>query len=164
MKTNMLKTDNSNLSYFMIRITLALVILPHGLQKLFGTFGGFGFDNSMKYFTETVGLPWILGFLVIAAETFGMLLLAAGIFSRLVAASLIVVMFGAASVNVQNGFFMNWFGNQPGEGVEFFILVIAMALLVTIQGGGKWSVDGWLAAPEDEKNKSAIRSKFETTV
>src|SRR5687767_2355202 len=140
MKSNILKTDTDNISYFIIRVALAIVILPHGLQKLLGSFGGFGFDASMNYFTGTVGMPWILGFLVIIGESVGMLLLAAGIFTRLVSASLIIIMLGAASVNMENGFFMNWFGNQAGEGIEFFILAIAMALQVTIQGAGKWSI------------------------
>lgn len=161
MKDLILKTDTGNVSYFIVRVTLGVVILAHGLQKLLGAFGGFGFDATMNYFTQTVGMPWILGFLVILAESVGMALLIAGVFSRLVAGSLIIIMFGAASVNAGNGFFMNWFGKQPGEGIEFFILAIGMALVIAIKGAGKWSVDGWLAAKEN--NSEAVYSrKLET--
>src|SRR5690606_22121222 len=64
MKT-LLNTDTTNASYAIIRVVLGLVILPHGLQKLFGAFDGAGFGPTMQYFTEDVGLPWVLGFLVI---------------------------------------------------------------------------------------------------
>ncbi len=160
MKDLILKTDTGNVSYFIVRVTLGVVILAHGLQKLVGAFGGFGFEASMSYFTETVGVPWVLGFLVIIGESIGMGMLIAGAFSRLVAASLVVILFGAASVNASNGFFMNWFGKQPGEGVEFFILAIAMALVVAIKGGGKWSVDGWLS--QTIKREPALSGKLET--
>ena len=158
------KTDTKNTSYFIIRIVLALVILPHGLQKIFGIFGGYGFEGTMQYFTATAGVPWLAGFLVIIAETLGALSLIAGFLSRFVAASLILVMAGAASMHFANGFFMNWFGNQPGEGIEFFLLAGAMALQVTIEGGGKWSLDGLLAGLMERKNKSTLKRKFETSI
>ena len=146
MKTDLLTTtDTANTSSLFVRTVVALVILPHGLQKLVGSFGGYGFNGTMDYFTNDVGMPWIFGFLVILLETFGMVLLLAGLLSRLVAGSLIVVMIGAAYQHRQNGFFMNWFGNQAGEGVEFFILAVSLSLLIVVQGAGKWSVDRWLS-------------------
>ena len=42
---------NDNFSYWVPRVILGCVILPHGAQKLFGWFGGFGFTNTMTYFT-----------------------------------------------------------------------------------------------------------------
>jgi len=47
----------------------------------------------------------------------------------------------ALMVHVQNGFFMNWFGNQSGEGFEYHLLVVGMSLALVISGGGKWSLD-----------------------
>jgi putative oxidoreductase len=38
-------------------------------------------------------------------------------------------------------FFMNWGGQQKGEGVEFFILVLVVAIVIMIRGSGAWSVD-----------------------
>lgn len=163
MKTTLFKTDTTNTSSLIARIVLALVILPHGLQKLIGVFGGYGYEGTMNYFIHDVGMPWILGFLVILLETFGMVFLFAGLLSRLVATSLIVVMLGAAYQHFRNGFFMNWFGNQEGEGVEFFILAISLAVLVTLHGAGKWSVDGRLASDAFKKNKSTLKPGIETT-
>ncbi len=36
---------------------------------------------------------------------------------------------------------MNWFGNQEGEGYEFHLLVIGIALALVIAGGGTLSLD-----------------------
>ena len=129
-----------------LRLALGVTMFPHGAQKLIGWFGGFGFNGSMGYFTGTVGLPWIVGLLVILGEFFGALMLIAGVGTRFAAASLAVIMAGAAWQCRVNGFFMNWFGNQKGEGLEFFVLAIAIALALTVLGGGKWSVDSRLAA------------------
>lgn len=163
MKTNLLTTDTTNTSSLIARTVVALVILPHGLQKALGVFGGYGYEGTMNYFTQDVGMPWILGFLVILLETIGMVLLLAGLFSRLVAGSLIIVMAGAAYQHYQNGFFMNWFGNQAGEGIEFFILAITLCLLVALQGAGKWSADGWLSTKGAIKNRSTFDRTFETS-
>lgn len=44
----------------------------------------------------------------------------------------------------QFGFFMNWFGAQGGEGIEFHLLVIALAALLSLNGAGTYSVDAYL--------------------
>jgi hypothetical protein len=43
-----------------------------------------------------------------------------------------------------NGFFMNWTGQQKGEGFEYHILAFAIALTL-IKGGGKWALDSVIA-------------------
>lgn len=128
-----------------LRLALGLMIFPHGAQKLLGWFGGFGFTGSMGYFTGTVGTPWIVGLLVILGEFFGGLLLIAGFGTRFAAASLVVIMLGAAWQLRGNGFFMNWFGNQKGEGVELFVLAVGIGLALVVTGAGRWSVDSLLA-------------------
>ena len=139
-----LVATGDSLAPLFLRLALGVTMFPHGAQKLLGWFGGFGFTGSMGYFTGTVGLPWVVGLLVILGEFFGALMLIAGVGTRFAAASLAVIMAGAAWQCRVNGFFMNWFGNQKGEGLEFFFLGIALAL--TVLGGGKWSVDSRLAA------------------
>lgn len=141
MRTKIFSTDKHDFTTFIVRVALAFVILPHGLQKLLGAFGGYGFEGTMGYFTQTVGVPWILGFIVIIVESFGMLFLAVGFLTRPIALMLAVIMFGAASMHIENGFFMNWFNNQAAEGVEFFILAEALALTTVIKGAGMYSVD-----------------------
>ena len=110
--------------------------------KTFWLVCGFGFTNSMTYFTQTAGLPWIIAFLVIMGESFGSLGLIVGFFTRLSALGLICIMVGAiTTVHIPNGFFMNWFGKQAGEGFEYHLLVIGMSIPLLISGGGKYSVD-----------------------
>ena len=133
---------NDKFSYWIPRVILGCVMLPHGAQKLFGWFGGFGFTNTMTYFTQTTGLPWIIAFLIVMGESLGSLGLILGFFTRLSALGLICIMVGAIiTVHIPNGFFMNWFGKQAGEGFEYHLLVIGMSIPLLISGGGKYSVD-----------------------
>lgn len=134
-----------------LRITLGLVMFPHGAQKLLGWYGGFGFSGTMGFFTETMRLPWIVAFLVIIGESFGSMALLLGVLTRFTATSFIVIMLGAITTShLRNGFFMNWFGKQTGEGYEYHLLVIGISLALLITGAGKWSVDkvvaGWVRA------------------
>ena len=133
---------NDKFSYWVPRVILGCVMFPHGAQKLFGWFGGFGFTNTMTYFTQTAGLPWIIAFLVVIGESLGSLGLILGFFTRLSALGLICIMVGAIiTVHIPNGFFMNWFGKQAGEGFEYHLLVIGMSIPLLVSGGGKYSVD-----------------------
>ena len=127
------------------RLALGLVMFPHGAQKLLGWFGGHGFSGTMGYFTEQAGLPWIVAFLVIFGEFFGSLGLIAGFLGRLSAAGIAAIMAGAiAMVHAPHGFFMNWQGNQAGEGFEYHLLALGLAAVVLIRGSGALSVDRWL--------------------
>lgn len=130
-----------------LRLTLGLMIVPHGAQKLFGWFGGYGFSGTMAFFTETLGIPYALGLLAVLAEYFGGLALLAGLFTRVAAFGVgVTMMVAALTVHVEFGFFMNWFGNQNGEGIEFFLLAIGIAVALVGGGGGRWSADRTLSA------------------
>ena len=128
-----------------LRLALGIMILPHGLQKTLGWFGGYGFKGTLGYLTTQVGAPWIFAFLAILAESIGGLMLIAGLGTRVAALGVGGVMVVAAAQHWSNGFFMNWFGNQKGEGVEFHLLALGIVVALLILGGGKWSLDGLLA-------------------
>lgn len=139
-----LRTDASARSLY-LRAVLGAVMLPHGAQKLLGTSGGFGFSATMDYFTGTVGLPWLIAFLVIVIESVGAVALIAGFATRLAALGIAAVMIGAAlTTHLDHGFFMNWFGTAQGEGFEYHLLALGLALPLVTHGGGLASVDGWL--------------------
>lgn len=139
-------------SGLILRLTLGLVMWPHGAQKLLGWYGGFGFSGTMGFFTEQMHFPWIVAFLVIIGESFGSLALLAGFLTRFAAASIGVIMLGAISmVHWPHGFFMNWFGKQQGEGFEYHLLVIGISIALLITGGGKWSLDGLISDKLGEK-------------
>jgi putative oxidoreductase len=129
-----------------LRLTLGIVIFPHGAQKLLGWFGGFGFSGTMGFFTETLHLPWLVALLVIIGESFGSVALMLGLLTRFTAASYIVIMLGAITMtHLPHGFFMNWFGKQQGEGFEYHLLVIGISLALLATGAGKWSADRLIA-------------------
>ena len=129
-----------------LRVGLGIVMFAHGAQKLFGWFGGYGFTGTMHFFTATMGIPFIFALLAIIAESFGALGLISGLFTRVAAFGIGVDMIVAAlMVHVHNGFFMNWTGTQAGEGFEYHILAIAIALALVIKGGGLCSIDRWVS-------------------
>ena len=121
-------------------------MLPHGAQKLLGAFGGYGFSGTMNFFTQSMHIPAPLAFIAIATEFFGALALLSGILTRVAATGMLVLMAVAvATVHLQNGFFMNWYGSQKGEGFEYHLLVATLALVLMVAGGGKFSVDSLVA-------------------
>jgi putative oxidoreductase len=123
-------------------------MFPHGAQKVFGWFGGHGFKGTMKAFTGS-GIPTVFALLAIAAESLGPLGLAIGLLTRVAAFDVACVMFVAiVTVHRPNGFFMNWEGNQKGEGFEYHLLALAMAISLIIVGAGAWSLDGALVSSD----------------
>lgn len=136
----LIHTDES-LTGLLARLTLGFVMLPHGLQKLLGLFGGYGFMGTINALTGG-GMPWIVAFLVILGESFGALGLIFGFISRFAAFGITVIMLGAIFIgHLSNGFFMNWTGQQPGEGFEYHLLAIGLGLIVLLRGAGRWSID-----------------------
>ena len=133
---------NDSWPNLILRVMLGAVMLPHGTQKLLGWFGGYGFLGTIDTFAQHLHIPPVLTFFVIMAESFGSLGLILGCLTRLGAFGIMCNMIGAiVLVHWPNGFFMNWFGKQAGEGFEYHLLAIAIAGSLVISGGGKWSLD-----------------------
>ncbi|HEU4560811.1 MAG TPA: DoxX family protein [Longimicrobium sp.] len=124
------------------RLVLGLVMLPHGLQKMFGMFGGNGWSGTIGFLTGMLHVPYPLAVLAILAETLGAVALIVGFLGRVGAFGVAINMLVATfMVHWSNGFFMNWGGNQQGEGFEYHILAIALAVIVMVAGSGAASVD-----------------------
>ena len=141
-----LTQTNGSAAPLLARLALGLVMFPHGAQKALGWFGGYGYTGTMGYFTGTMHIPVVFAFLAIAAEFAGSLALIAGLFSRVAALGIAVVMTVAIlTSHVANGFFMNWYGNQKGEGFEYHLLALGLALIVLVCGAGKASLDTLIA-------------------
>ena len=129
-----------------MRLVLGGVMLPHGLQKVFGIFGGAGLQATMNTFTAKLGLPAWVAVLVIMAESAGAIGLIFGFCTRLCALGIALVMGGAVFfVHARYGFFMNWHGHGGGEGFEYHLLAIGLAVALLLHGGGKWSLDQRIA-------------------
>ncbi len=140
MLRKLMQTDD-DAGMLIVRVFLGLVMFPHGAQKLLGWFGGHGFAATMQGMTS-MGLPAVVVLLVILAESFGAVGLISGFLGRFCAFGVFCVMAGAIfTVHLHNGFFMNWEGTQKGEGFEYHLLAIGMAIAVMIKGSGQASID-----------------------
>jgi len=145
MLNRMLRTKD-DASTLVLRVMLGAVFFPHGAQKALGWFGGHGLEGTLGFFTQKMGMPFPVAALVIAAEFLGALGLITGFLTRLSAFGIFCVMTGSIyMVHWRNGFFMNWLGNQSGEGFEYHLLAIAIAVALMIKGGGALSLDRKLA-------------------
>ena len=124
------------------RVILGVLFFAHGAQKMLGWFGGPGFAGTMAGFTGHMGIPAPLAVLAILAEFLGGLGLIFGLLARVAAFGIAVNMVVAiVMVHGANGLFMNWQGNQHGEGFEYHLLAIALAVLHIARGAGAWSID-----------------------
>jgi putative oxidoreductase len=126
----------------LMRLGLGVVFFAHGAQKVLGWFGGHGYAATMNMFTQNLGIPAVFATIAILAEFLGGIGLILGLLTRIaafgIAVDMLVAMF---MVHVPNGLFMNWTGAQRGEGFEFHILAICIALTVLARGAGAFSFD-----------------------
>jgi len=151
MLTWLFRTDGDSATAI-VRIILGVVFFAHGAQKALGWFGGAGLQNTLRVFREQLQIPTPLALLSVAAEFLGGLGLMVGLLSRIAALGIAVVMVVALiTVHGRFGFFMNWYGEKKGHGIEYHVLVLALALAVMIRGSGAFSLDQFLyqhAAPQ----------------
>lgn len=139
---NKIFSTNKDWTGFAIRLTLGLIMFPHGAQKMLGWFNGPGFTKEIEHLTEHMHLPWIVAVLVILIEFFGAISLIIGFASRLWAIAFGILFIGIIfTAHIEYGFFMNWFGSQNGEGYEYHLLVIGLCIALGLNGSGKYSVD-----------------------
>jgi putative oxidoreductase len=126
----------------LLRLALGVVYFAHGAQLMLGWFGGQGFDRSMSFLTQTTGIPSVFAALAIVSQFLGGIGLLVGFLARIAAFGIAVDMLVAIFlVHAPNGFFINWYGMKRGEGFEFHILAVGMALFVMVHGAGALSVD-----------------------
>jgi putative oxidoreductase len=123
----------------LLRATAGLLLVPHGAQKLFGWFGGYGVDATGQFFATKLGLPASLALVAGLIEFFGGLALALGLLTRPVAALVAGLMAVAVvQVHLPAGFF--W----TSGGYEYPLLWGVVALVFVIRGGGPYSLDALL--------------------
>ncbi len=137
-------TDDSALT--IVRLVLGVIFFAHGAQKTLGWFGGYGFSGTMGFFTQGMHIPAPLAFLAICAEFLGGIGLLVGLLGRVAAFGIFCNMLVAVvMVHRHFGFFANWFGNQKGEGYEYHLLTMAIALAIMVKGSGAFSIDRTLS-------------------
>ena len=126
----------------LLRLVMGVIFFAHGAQKALGWFGGYGFSGTMGFFTQVMHIPAPLAFLAICAEFLGGLGLILGALGRIAAFGITCNMVVAILMVHHNfGLFMNWSGQQKGEGFEYHLLAIAIAMVLMARGSGAFSVD-----------------------
>jgi putative oxidoreductase len=134
--------------YTFLRIVAGVIVLPYGMQKLFGwsrspEFGPQGIGGTLAQFTEN-NIPKPVAWLVIIGQSLGSVALIAGFLGRVAAAGLFIIFIGALVDHLPDGWTQNWFGSKKGEGIEYFVLLLAVLLVIVLKGSGALSVDCWL--------------------
>jgi putative oxidoreductase len=125
-----------------LRLVLGVLFFAHGAQKALGWFGGYGYTGTMGFLTGMMHIPAPFAFLAICAEFLGGIGLIVGALGRIAAFGIATNMVVAVlMVHSQFGLFMNWSGQQKGEGFEYHMLVIAIAVVLMLRGSGAVSVD-----------------------
>jgi putative oxidoreductase len=143
----LLQTD-SDYVYTFLRIVAGIIVFPYGMQKLFGWFGAPvfgppGIKGSLEQF-KAKKVPKFIAWLVIIGQSFGSIALISGFLGRIAAGGLFIIFTGALMVHLPDGWTLNWFGSKKGEGVEYFVLLLSLLLVIVLKGSGELSVDFWL--------------------
>jgi len=142
----LLQTDGDYI-YLFLRVVAGIVIFPYGMQKLFGWFddlgGGAGIKEVLKNM-RAKRIPALIGWLVIIGQSLGSIALIIGCFGRVAAAGNFTIFTGAIIVHARDGWTLNWLGKKKGEGIAYFVLLLALLLVIIIKGSGAVSIDLWL--------------------
>jgi putative oxidoreductase len=139
------------------RLVLAGIMFPHGAQHALGWFAGYGFSGTYGWMTGMLGIPGPLAALAIVTELVAPLFLVVGLGGRAAAAGLGAILAVAATTHLSNGLFMNWVGAKAGEGFEYHLLGIALAIGIAVRGSGALSLDRVLFSAGGASRTSARR-------
>lgn len=126
------------LSYPLVRITAGALLIPHGAQKLFGWFGGYGLEATGQFFATQLGLEpgFLIALLAGSVEFFGGLALILGLLTRPAALAVTVLMAVAVfQVHLGAGFF--W----TAGGYEYPLMWGLIALAIAFKGPGNFSIE-----------------------
>ena len=120
----------------LVRVATGFFFLPHGIQKLFGAWGGDIVKTAEGFAKQGLNPPLFWAYYIGCLEFFGGILLILGFLTRPVAALFAGFMFVAAfHVHLPVG----WFWPNHGMEVPLYLLLISLAIL--IRGGGPLSLD-----------------------
>ena len=142
-----MQTDSAYV-YTFLRIVAGIIVLPYGMQKLFGwsstaEFGPKGISGTLAQITAK-NIPKAVAWLTIIGQSLGSIALLAGFLGRIAAGGLFIIFTGAVIVHLPDGWTANWFGSKKGEGIEYFVLLLAILLVIVLKGSGALSMDCWL--------------------
>lgn len=138
--TQVLFGSNGGFASLVLRVPVGLILAAHGAQKLFGWFGGYGLEGTGQWMAS-IGLEpgYLMALAAGSAEFFGGLALVLGLLTRPAAlVSALTMLVAIFAVHFSNGLFMS------NNGYEYALTLFAVTVALTIQGGGRFSLDGLL--------------------
>jgi putative oxidoreductase len=123
-------------SWPLVRAATGFFFLPHGMQKLFGFWGGDIVKTAAGFAKQGLDPPLFWAYYIGCLEFFGGICLILGLLTRPAAALFFGFMFVAAfHVHIHIG----WFWPNRGMEVPVYLLLISLAIL--IRGAGPLSLD-----------------------
>ena len=129
-------------SLLMMRVVVGVVMVYYGLQNVFGLMGGQGFDASSKFFAETFGVELYVGQVAMGAQLTAGVLLILGLLTRYAAAIVGAVMFIGAVIGAKSTeSLVKTTSEDPLAAVGYPSLIVVMALVLILLGGGMLSLD-----------------------
>lgn len=132
MSDNTINSQTAPYGAFLLRVSLGVMFIAHGLILKYFTFTLAG---TAQYF-ESIGYPGVLAYVVFAAETLGGIALVLGFQTRLVAFALIPLLIGAMLEHVGNG----WVFSAQGGGWEYPLFLIVASAVQGLLGGGTFAL------------------------
>lgn len=140
---DILQTENDYV-YLILRLAAGIIIFPYGMQKLFGWFddlgGGIGIKETLLQM-KAKKIPAFITWMIIAGQSLGSLALIIGCFGRIAATGNFIIFSGALFVHLPEGWTLNWLKKKKGEGIEYFVLLLTILLIIVLKGSGAFSVD-----------------------
>ena len=129
-----------DIAMLVLRVGIGTIFVAHGLQKLFGWWGGPGWEGFKGFIAYLGPKPTVFwASISLAAELGGGLALIAGLLVPLAAAGLVAqTIVLLVKVHWPNGF---W---SPQGGIEFPLAFLVGAFAVQVLGPGSWSLDSYL--------------------
>lgn len=144
---NVILQTTNDYTLLFLRVVAGIIIFPYGMQKLLGWFddlgGGVGIHESLKKIQQRK-IPRFIGWMIITGQSFGSIALIFGFLGKIAALGNFIIFTGALITHLPDGWTMNWLGKKKGEGIEYFILLLSLLLVILINGSGALSVDLWL--------------------
>lgn len=126
-----------------LRVIAGIIIFPYGMQKLVGWYDGPGLRASLAQLAERK-IPVVVAWLIVFGQSLGSIALIIGLVGRVAAAGNFIIFTAAMITHIRDGWMMNWFNKKKGEGIEYFVMLLAILLVIILEGSGPWSVDSWV--------------------
>lgn len=128
----MIDTRTAPYAALLLRVSLGVMFLAHGLLLKVMTFG---VPGTVGFF-QSIGYPGFFAYLVILGEIGGGLALILGIYTRQVALLLVPIMVGATIQHVGNG----WLFSAKGGGWEFPVFWTLTLFVQALLGDGAYAL------------------------